>query len=232
MIAASEKSSPELFLQLGHTSPVWSVAFSPDGSQLASGSNDSTIKVWDGTQGHILMSMALLPGNQWLAYHPKKLVYNSSFPPTQNEQYAAIRFENKTFPAYPLEYYRDELKRRTNLLQAFREPQPEIQPKWIRLRWDRTENKSLWAGGIVFILFTGIGVGYVLRKRSDPMAVARQFFERAGFQKVESVASNLLLLQPKQGQTAGVRHCGKKGNPSNRNNPNRRTVENIYPLRS
>jgi WD40 repeat protein len=44
----------------GHTSPVWPVAFSPDGKTLASGSWAGTIKLWDvrrgpchtGSQGH------------------------------------------------------------------------------------------------------------------------------------------------------------------------------------
>jgi WD40 repeat protein len=31
----------------GHTGPVWSVAFSPDGKTLASGSQDGAIKLWD-----------------------------------------------------------------------------------------------------------------------------------------------------------------------------------------
>ena len=30
-----------------HSGPVYSVAFSPDGTTIVSGSNDRTIKVWD-----------------------------------------------------------------------------------------------------------------------------------------------------------------------------------------
>jgi WD40 repeat protein len=32
---------------MGHTSTVWSVAYSPDGRHIISGSNNSTIRIWD-----------------------------------------------------------------------------------------------------------------------------------------------------------------------------------------
>lgn len=32
---------------IGHTEPVLIVSFSPDGEQLASGSGDTTVRIWD-----------------------------------------------------------------------------------------------------------------------------------------------------------------------------------------
>ena len=42
-----KQSGKTLDLLTGHTSRVYSVCFSPDGSTLASGSSDRTIKLWD-----------------------------------------------------------------------------------------------------------------------------------------------------------------------------------------
>ena len=41
----------------GHDGEVWSVAFSPDGKRIASGSDDKTIKVWDAATGAEVMTL-------------------------------------------------------------------------------------------------------------------------------------------------------------------------------
>ncbi|BCS19521.1 WD40 repeat domain-containing protein [Aspergillus puulaauensis] len=52
-----ETWSPELQTLEGHSKSVLSIAFSPDGQDLASASNDTTIKVWDSATGHLKQTL-------------------------------------------------------------------------------------------------------------------------------------------------------------------------------
>ena len=42
----------------GHSGPIWSIAWSPDGSRLASGSLDSTVRIWDPATGQSVSTLS------------------------------------------------------------------------------------------------------------------------------------------------------------------------------
>ncbi len=48
---------PELALQLGHSSLILAIDFSPDGTLLASGSNDNTVKIWDAASRELIRTI-------------------------------------------------------------------------------------------------------------------------------------------------------------------------------
>jgi len=53
----------------GHTDGVWSVSFSPDGRQLASGIADNTIRLWDVATGDFLATL-MATAEGWVAFRP------------------------------------------------------------------------------------------------------------------------------------------------------------------
>lgn len=55
---AVKAQQPQLVMQTGHSSEVTSVAFSPDGKVIASGSDDNSIKLWNVATGRLLRTLS------------------------------------------------------------------------------------------------------------------------------------------------------------------------------
>ena len=63
-------SGLELRQCIGHQASVRSVAFSPDGHRLASGSDDGTIRLWEAALGKLLATFLQRPEG-WVSFTPE-----------------------------------------------------------------------------------------------------------------------------------------------------------------
>ena len=92
---------PELIVQTGHTNAVTSVAFSPDGKYIASGSLDWSTKIWDTESGKELrtytssniFSVAFSPDGRLLASAGSDTVVNV-YDIVNNSKIGSVRGEN------------------------------------------------------------------------------------------------------------------------------------------
>lgn len=89
----SEK--PELVIQNGHTDIVSSVNFSPDGRYLASGSWDTTVKIWNVHTGKLLVTLLATKEGEYIVYTPEGY-YDCS---AGGSRFISWRVGNKIFPA-------------------------------------------------------------------------------------------------------------------------------------
>ncbi|KPA10419.1 hypothetical protein MHK_009379 [Candidatus Magnetomorum sp. HK-1] len=194
----------------GHSSDVWSVSFSPDGRRIVSGSYDKTVKIWDAKTGNQLMTFYLLPGNEWLAWKPGKVFYNSSH---QGDEWAALRFNNSNNDIYPLEYYRDTLKK-DQWVKANDVLSPELKQKYFKRWWDELSTEKLYGlvgTSVITLLCLLFFLMLIRKKQTEPMYISKQFFEKAGFEKIEGFThkkkkthKNILKLHAMQGEMNAI----------------------------
>ena len=63
-------ASGQTLLEVRHNAKVNAVAYSPDGTKLATGSNDKTTRIWDAYNGHTLFEARANKGVATVAFSP------------------------------------------------------------------------------------------------------------------------------------------------------------------
>jgi signal transduction histidine kinase len=154
--------------------------------------------------GEILFQRVLFPDGEWLAWNPAKAFYMAS---PRGHEHARVRFADQLTPVYPLDFYRAELSRQTNLLAALAGSAPVIQPKNFRLWWHRYPYKQAWlTGGLAL---AGLWIAHRLRhgwiaerRRRAQERISRQLFasqeaerKRIAAELHDSLGQNLLIIK-------------------------------------
>lgn len=199
------ESGEKIHVLAGHSNDVNSLAFSPEGKLLASAGPDGAIRIWDSDFGELKFCFVNLPENEWLVYHPRKLVYNGS---ANCENYAAIRFENRLDGSVPLSDFKNELKQK-QVLEALFLPQPIIHSRAVRASSSKI---GYWLGvaglSVVGVLLI---VWLVKKPEVDSFDLVKRFFSAAGFKKWKRLSEDLFVLSPSNNEPAALICFGGNG---------------------
>lgn len=191
----------------GHSNDINALAFSPDGRLLVSASLDGTIRIWDPHSGEVKFLLASFPKNEWLVYHPAKIVFNAS---PNGAQHAALRFDNNLYNPHPLQDFEAEL-RREHLDTALLEPSPAIKPKTASRPGILMRNNIIWISGLLVAVFLIVLAKRIVDQRTDFLRIVEQFFKAAGFVKADKISPDLLWLHSRNGQVSGLAYLYQKG---------------------
>ena len=55
---------------IGHTGPIWDIAFSPDGQRMVSTAGDGSLRLWDGNTGRELLVLEDNRAGDGVAFSP------------------------------------------------------------------------------------------------------------------------------------------------------------------
>lgn len=102
--AAYGDGKAEVFVQMGHSSPVLSVSITPDGRYALSGSEDGTTRLWDVAAGNELIRIVSFDDGEWVAITPEGY-YNAS---ANGDKHLNVRIGNNVYgiDRYRSTYYK------------------------------------------------------------------------------------------------------------------------------
>ena len=99
----------DVFPLLGHSGSVLSVAFSPDGKRILSGSWDTTTRIWDAGSGGEIAQFIGFSGGEWIVITPGGC-YNAS---PKGDQYLNVRVGSEVYgiEQFRRRFYRPDIVR-------------------------------------------------------------------------------------------------------------------------